>query len=65
MPVEEGTEVRDTVHWALPLDPFSRIAQPFVRKQLESLFAYRARVLPDALAAFAGPRLPGPQGRAE
>ena len=47
-----GTEVRDTVHWALPLDPFSRIARPFVRKQLESLFAHRAAALPGALAAY-------------
>jgi ligand-binding SRPBCC domain-containing protein len=49
-----GTEVRDTVHWALPLDPFSRVAKPFVRRQVASLFAYRSRVLPEVLAGFAG-----------
>jgi ligand-binding SRPBCC domain-containing protein len=51
--VPGGTEVRDTVHWALPLDPFSRIARPFVRKQLDGLFAYRAQALPAALQAWA------------
>jgi ligand-binding SRPBCC domain-containing protein len=52
-PDRTGTEVRDTVHWALPLDPFSRVARPFVAKQLASLFAYREKVLPEALAKFA------------
>ena len=51
-----GTEVRDTVHWALPLDPFSRVALPFVRAQLRALFAYREQALPEALARFAGRR---------
>lgn len=50
--VPGGTEVRDTVHWALPLDPFSRVALPFVRAQLRSLFAFRERALPEALARF-------------
>lgn len=49
----EGTEVLDTVHWALPLDPFSRIALPFVRKQLDGLFTYRAQVLSAALRVWA------------
>ncbi len=65
LPEAEGTEVQDTVHWALPLDPFSRVARPFVRKQLESLFAYRAKALPEALAAFARLPPPGPGGRVE
>lgn len=51
--VPGGTEVRDTVHWALPLDPFSRVALPFVRRQLQSLFAYREHTLPGALGRFA------------
>lgn len=50
--VPGGTEVRDTVHWALPLDPFSRVALPFVRAQLRSLFAFREQALPGALSAF-------------
>lgn len=48
-----GTEVKDTVHWALPLDPFSRMALPFVRNQLKALFAYREQALPGALGQFA------------
>lgn len=51
--VPGGTAVRDTVHWALPLDPFSRVARPMVRHQLKSLFAYREQALPDALERFA------------
>ena len=51
--VSGGTMVEDTVHWALPLDPFSRVVRPLVRKQLESLFAYREQALPGALALFA------------
>ena len=47
-----GSRVLDTVHWALPLDPFSRVARPFVRKQLEQLFAYRAKGLPAALERY-------------
>ena len=51
--VPGGTEVKDTVHWALPLDPFSRVALPFVRSQLKALFAYREQALPGALEQFA------------
>lgn len=51
--VPGGTEVRDTVHWALPWDPFSRVALPFVRAQLRTLFAYREQALPGALQRFA------------
>jgi len=54
--VPGGTEVRDTVHLALPLDPFSRVALPFVRAQLRSLFAYREQALPGVLARFRGER---------
>jgi ligand-binding SRPBCC domain-containing protein len=54
--VPGGTEVRDTVHWALPLDPFSRVALPLVRAQLKSLFSYRERTLPGALTQFAAGR---------
>ena len=54
--VPGGTEVRDTVHWALPLDPFSRVALPLVRAQLKSLFSYREQALPGALAQFTAGR---------
>ncbi len=44
---EEGdaTRIQDTVHYALPLDPVSRLVHPLVRKQLDRIFDYRtARV---------------------
>ncbi len=56
--VPGGTTVRDTVHWALPLDPFSRPALPFVRAKLKALFAYRGDVLPGALERFADGPIP-------
>ncbi len=38
----KNTLIRDKVHYALPLDPFSRpIHFLIVRKKLESIFAYR------------------------
>ncbi|MFW6205724.1 MAG: SRPBCC family protein [Gemmatimonadota bacterium] len=37
-----GTEVTDTVTYALPLGPIGRLAHGlFVRRQLASIFAYR------------------------
>ncbi len=51
--VPEGTLVEDTVHWALPLDPLSRVALPLVRRKLRELFEHRSRLLPAALARFA------------
>lgn len=42
----QGTLVRDRVEYALPLDPLSRPAHGwFVRPRIESIFAYRSRVL--------------------
>ena len=41
LPERGGTQVLDDILWALPLDPFSRIAAPLVARQLASLFAYR------------------------
>ncbi len=48
--VEGGTEVRDTVTYELPLGPLGRLAHAvLVRRQLEGIFDYRARVLPNLL----------------
>lgn len=45
-PVVDGVEIQDTVHYALPVGVFGSIAHDFfVRKQLEALFNYRARML--------------------
>jgi ligand-binding SRPBCC domain-containing protein len=44
--VDGGTEIRDTVRYTLPLGPLGRLAHALVvRRQLESIFAYRARVI--------------------
>lgn len=45
-----GTEVTDTVTYALPFGPLGRLAQGLlVRRQLESIFRYRAERLPELL----------------
>lgn len=54
--VAEGTEVTDTVRYALPFGPIGRLAHALlVRRQLESIFAYRQqaliRLLPEKGAA--------------
>lgn len=39
------TRIRDEVRYALPLEPFGRLAHPLVRAKLDHIFAYReARV---------------------
>ena len=44
--VEGGTEIRDMVRYALPLGPLGHLAHALmVRRQLESIFAYRERVI--------------------
>ena len=44
--VDGGTEIRDTVRYALPLGPLGRLAHVLVVKpQLESIFAYRERIV--------------------
>ena len=41
-----GTEIRDRVTYELPLGPLGRLAHAlFVRRQLESIFAFRERVV--------------------
>ena len=45
-PVDGGVECEDIVHYALPLGWLGRLAHGlFVRRQLEGIFAHRARVL--------------------
>lgn len=44
--VEVGTMIRDTVRYVLPFGPLGRLVHAlFVRRQLESIFAYRYRVI--------------------
>ncbi len=39
----QKTEIRDLVHYALPLDPLGRLAHPLVvRRKLDSIFDYRS-----------------------
>lgn len=54
--VGDGTEIRDRVTYALPLGVLGRVAHAvFVRRQLEAIFAYRARVVRDLFGGFARP----------
>ena len=49
-PVDGGTEVVDDVTYALPFGPLGRLAHALlVRRQLESIFDYRERRLPELL----------------
>jgi ligand-binding SRPBCC domain-containing protein len=44
--IEGGIEATDLIHYALPLDPLSRIANEFiVKKQLADIFDYRSAYL--------------------
>lgn len=45
--VPEGTRITDHVQYRLPLHPLSAIALPLVRRQVEHIFDYRARVIAD------------------
>lgn len=45
-PIETGMEVMDIVHYGLPVGGFGRAAHSlFVRRQLDAMFDYRARML--------------------
>ena len=49
-PMAGGTEVTDTVTYALPFGPLGRLAHALVvRRQLESIFEYRSARLPELL----------------
>jgi ligand-binding SRPBCC domain-containing protein len=51
-PEPEGIRAVDLVRYALKLDPFSRLALPFVQAQLESIFSFRNNAL---IARFGTP----------
>jgi len=54
--VEGGTEVEDLVHYALPLDPLSRVAHAtVVAPRLESIFEFRRRALAERFGTPGGP----------
>lgn len=54
------TRIRDEVHYAVPLEPFGRLAHPLVRRKLDRIFSYReqrvAELLPPREADVAAPR---------
>jgi len=60
LPENNGVLVIDEVHWALPLDPFSRIAAPFAAYQLRQLFAYRKNCLNARFPSAAASSAPAP-----
>lgn len=45
MEIPGGVEMTDLVHYGLPFDPLSRVIAPLVQKRLDSIFAYRRKVL--------------------
>jgi ligand-binding SRPBCC domain-containing protein len=50
-----GTEMRDTVDYALPLGPLGALAHPvFVRPALRRIFDYRRQVVEELFGAFPG-----------
>ena len=50
--VDGGTEVTDTVRYALPFGPIGRLAHAlFVRRQLEAIFDHRERTLEGLLGS--------------
>lgn len=51
--VPEGTRLSDHVQYRLPLHPFSAIALPLVRRQVEHIFDYRARIIADVFGGSA------------
>jgi ligand-binding SRPBCC domain-containing protein len=51
----EGTEVRDHIEYSLPLGPLGALAHAwFVRRDLETIFAYRREVIERLLESQAG-----------
>ena len=52
-----GTEVRDLVHYQLPLEPFSRLVHPFlVQPKLDEIFAYREKAMVERYGPWTGSR---------
>jgi ligand-binding SRPBCC domain-containing protein len=58
-PVHGGTLMRDIVHYRLPLHPLSLPVLLLVRRQLQRIFAYRARTIGQRFAGSA--QQPGAQ----
>lgn len=56
--VSGGTRLTDHVQYRLPIYPFGQVALPIVRRQIEHIFDYRARVIADVLSPGAA-RQPG------
>jgi ligand-binding SRPBCC domain-containing protein len=53
LPVEEGVEVRDVLHYAIPFGVFGHIAHNlFVRNQLQELFDYRSQMLEEFFGTY-------------
>lgn len=49
-PVREGVEMTDIVHYRIPLGPLGDLANSlFVRRKLDTLFAYRKSIIPELL----------------
>lgn len=56
-PIEGGVEVRDSVHYMLPVGIFGKIGNAlFFRRQMDEMFDYRERMLED----FFGRMAPSP-----
>ena len=50
--VDDGVEVEDIVHYGLPLGPLGQLAHGlFVKRQLQTIFAHRTRILEDLFGA--------------
>jgi ligand-binding SRPBCC domain-containing protein len=47
----DGTLMRDTVRYALPLWPLGELAAPIVRRELRAIFDFRREAVPRRLAA--------------
>lgn len=41
---DQRSELIDSIEYQLPLDPFSRVAAPFVQQKLERMFTYRHQI---------------------
>ena len=54
-PERDGTRMRDTVQYALPLGALGLVALPLVRRQLARIFDYRERTIQALLSRRAGP----------
>ena len=49
-PSGDGTLMTDEVRWRLPFWPLGQVAEPIVKRRLQGIFRYRARVIRELLA---------------